>query len=174
MPLEGQLWAAAWDGREAEVRRLIAEHADLNERGFLGMSPLHCAAMQGHQTIIVALVEAGADTAARDNDGCTPMDLAHPDHPMVPDADVAGKNVGRLAAERWQRNGSNQASAGVPRSNQACTLPCTPMDLAHPDHPMVPDADVAGKNVGRLAAERWQRNGSNQASAGAGAASHAG
>jgi len=55
------LWTAARDGRTAEVRQLLAEEADIEERGGPHQtSPLHEAASHDHTAIVRVLFEHGA------------------------------------------------------------------------------------------------------------------
>lgn len=71
--------AAVDFGHHDLVRRLLAEGADVNGRGNgpAAETPLHSAAWNGDLTMARLLVEAGADTGARDrqHDG-TPLDWA--------------------------------------------------------------------------------------------------
>jgi len=57
----------------------LATGADPNVRAGLGWTPLHVAAgFSEHPAVIEALVAAGADLEARDEDGSIPWDLAKP------------------------------------------------------------------------------------------------
>jgi ankyrin repeat protein len=57
------LHEAAWNGDVAEMRRLVAAGADVEEqRGVFGRRPLHVAAHNGHvETMRVLVEELGAD-----------------------------------------------------------------------------------------------------------------
>ena len=58
------LWAAARDGRSEEVRQLLAEDVDVEERGGSAkFTPLHIAAFQGRNTVLL-LLDHGADISA--------------------------------------------------------------------------------------------------------------
>ena len=47
------------------VRLLLAAGSDPSAQDDRGMSALHCAAMQGRESVATALLEAKADTGAR-------------------------------------------------------------------------------------------------------------
>jgi ankyrin repeat protein len=67
------LWAAS-AGSQLAVRALVAEGASAASQDRDGLSGLHCAASRGHADTLVCLVqECGADPAARDSNGCTPL-----------------------------------------------------------------------------------------------------
>jgi ankyrin repeat protein len=66
---------AALDGDVSEVRRLVAEGADVNEQTD-GHSPVHLAAYYGHVEVVATLAELGADVDARDDCGLRPLHLA--------------------------------------------------------------------------------------------------
>jgi len=56
---------------------LIAHGADVNARGPGGRTAAHFAAERNTAaTTLAVLVESGADLAARDEDGHTPLDIA--------------------------------------------------------------------------------------------------
>ncbi|KAJ1466454.1 ankyrin repeat-containing domain protein [Baffinella frigidus] len=68
------LWTAASQGRLAEVRKLVADGAALEEKGGLReTSPLHAAASQGHRPVVLLLLESGAEVSAKDSGGWTPL-----------------------------------------------------------------------------------------------------
>lgn len=72
------LYGAAISGAIDDVKRLIAEGADVNIRNRAGGTPLHLAAQRGrapHREVAELLIRAGADVNARDNDGKTPLAL---------------------------------------------------------------------------------------------------
>jgi ankyrin repeat protein len=62
------LLAAAAGGDAAEIRKLIADGDDLAVRDIRGRTPLHVAAHGGHHQAMRALVAAGADPNALEND----------------------------------------------------------------------------------------------------------
>ena len=64
--METNLHEAAINDDVAEVRRLVAAGADVDEqRGEFGMRPLHWAAEVGQVEVMGVLVELGADKDAR-------------------------------------------------------------------------------------------------------------
>jgi ankyrin repeat protein len=66
---------AAVQGDAAQIRKLIAQGADVNARDKDGLTPLMRAAREGRTEIARALVEAGADMNVRDcaSAGWTPL-----------------------------------------------------------------------------------------------------
>jgi len=74
------LWRAAARGRTAEVRRLLVEGADIEEKGgrrMLECTPLRIAAEEGREEVVIILLEHGADVSAKANainyGGATPL-----------------------------------------------------------------------------------------------------
>jgi ankyrin repeat protein len=67
-------------GQVARVKELLATDKSLiNARDKDGSTPLHCAVWKGHEQVVVALLEAGADVNAHnENDhwGTTPLHAA--------------------------------------------------------------------------------------------------
>ena len=59
-----------------DVTRCLQLGADLEARGENGLNPLHWAAMVGCDEVVMALLEAGANPAARDKDYKLPADYA--------------------------------------------------------------------------------------------------
>jgi len=55
------LFAAAWDGHEAIVRRLISAGAEVERGSSIGLTPLMAAAATNRYGCAAALLEAGAD-----------------------------------------------------------------------------------------------------------------
>src|SRR4051794_7325728 len=68
-----------------EIADLLIEHsADVNHRGFKGVTPLMQAAMAGRADLVQRLLRAGADVNAAADNGFTPLhDAAVADHPQV-------------------------------------------------------------------------------------------
>jgi ankyrin repeat protein len=62
------LLAAAARGDAAEIKRLAATGADVNVRDGYGRTPLHVATFRKNRDAITALVRAGADINAKEND----------------------------------------------------------------------------------------------------------
>jgi ankyrin repeat protein len=67
---------AAMQRKNAEVRRLVQENADVNLRQADGATALHWAAYYGDAGLALLLLEAGADASAANREGSTPMWLA--------------------------------------------------------------------------------------------------
>jgi hypothetical protein len=61
----------------AEVRQLLAEEVDIEERGGpRATTPLLAASVNGQAEVVMLLLEHGADASAKDNDGWTTMHAA--------------------------------------------------------------------------------------------------
>jgi|Transcript_21792 ankyrin repeat protein len=68
------LWTAASLGQVEKARQLLAEGADVDEKGGPKEStPLHEAADDGCQEMVRLLLERGADVSVKNNDGETPL-----------------------------------------------------------------------------------------------------
>jgi ankyrin repeat protein len=63
-------------GQQADVELLLAEGAEVNSPGEMGLTPLHYAAMEGRDELAQLLLKHGANRNARDMDGLTPADWA--------------------------------------------------------------------------------------------------
>ena len=63
----GGLHAAAAQGNEGEVGRLLGTGTDANARDPNGRTPLHVAAFQGHPAVARVLIQAGADPSLLDH-----------------------------------------------------------------------------------------------------------
>ena len=72
------LFNAAQNGPASEVKAALAAGADLGAHDkYNGNTPLHWAVLwSDNPSVIVALIEGGADPGARDNAGFTPFDYA--------------------------------------------------------------------------------------------------
>jgi hypothetical protein len=71
------LQQAAGNGNVAEMRRLVANGRNVNERDADGDTALHVAAVYGHvEAMRVLVVELGADKDAKDAAGGTPLHFA--------------------------------------------------------------------------------------------------
>ena len=71
-----KLMAAAEAGEVAQVRKLIAQGANVNTQNDAGWTPLHMAARFCHEAVVTALLVAGANKEFRDRQGRTAADLA--------------------------------------------------------------------------------------------------
>ncbi|KAJ1471903.1 ankyrin repeat-containing domain protein [Baffinella frigidus] len=68
------LWTASKTGRAEEVRRLLVDGPDVEERrGVPKTTPLVAAAFRGHTPVVNLLLEHGADCLAKDTYGYTPL-----------------------------------------------------------------------------------------------------
>ena len=77
LPPDPALWTAALIGETEEVRLLLVAGADTEEKGGRSAgSALHSASMNGHDDMILLLLEHGADVSARDIYGETPLHRA--------------------------------------------------------------------------------------------------
>jgi hypothetical protein len=62
------------------VKESVGHHkSQLRQVDFDGNTPLHIAAMLGSREMVEALLDAGADPAAKNKDGETPLDVAQRD-----------------------------------------------------------------------------------------------
>ena len=73
---EAPIHIAAWKGSVTDLRWLLDNGADSEQRGAHQMTPLHYAYVGGKQENIAALLEAGADRAARTEMGLLPAEGA--------------------------------------------------------------------------------------------------
>ena len=68
---------AAWTGDLGQIQHLIAQGIPLDTADAQsGDTPLHFAVMFGHTHVAVALLDAGADLQARNQDDATPLHMA--------------------------------------------------------------------------------------------------
>ncbi len=71
------LCVAASLGLKDLIDRLVTDNANLNIRGFYGLSILHCACFGGHVLLVQSLIsEYGMDLSVKDNDGCSVLHYA--------------------------------------------------------------------------------------------------
>jgi len=64
-------------GLHAFLKVLVVEHKhDVDSRGFDNSTPLHMAALRGHEEVTRVLLDGGADVTAQDEDGRTPLHAA--------------------------------------------------------------------------------------------------
>ena len=77
LPPEAQLRVAIKTSDTGLLRRVLAAHPGLlNSADEQGRTPLHLAAEWQDLAIVAALVDLGADVAARDHGGYTPHETA--------------------------------------------------------------------------------------------------
>ena len=81
------------------VDYLIAKKADVNARGYLGASPLHCAAHNGQVAALKALLAASASIDARDDAGFSPLQDAVMNGQMEAAAVLLDKGADPVAVE---------------------------------------------------------------------------
>ena len=70
---QSELKAAIYWRLNDDLKRLISEGADINEKNSQGESPLYIAAWTGNLTALEILIDAGADVNIRDIYGDTPL-----------------------------------------------------------------------------------------------------
>lgn len=103
-PSEKAILKAAKSGDVDQLIELLAsEPALIDARDTDGSTPLHCASWKGHVAVVQALLQAGADLhAVNQNDhwGDTPLHAAaHGNQKAVAEALIAaGADVSRLSA----------------------------------------------------------------------------
>ena len=97
-----RLWQAVYHGHAAAARDLAVRGADVNYRHPVnrGSTPLYVAAAMGHDAIVRALLDAGADKTSAKNDGATPPHRG-------PNRDGGGARICR----RWRRQDLAMAAA---------------------------------------------------------------
>ena len=71
-----ELIAAAENGNVSEVKRLVAQGADVNVQADDGVRPLHEAAEEGHVEVVATLLQLGADVNVQTTDGWRPLHSA--------------------------------------------------------------------------------------------------
>ncbi|MBD0369478.1 MAG: ankyrin repeat domain-containing protein [Pyrinomonadaceae bacterium] len=70
------LMEAVYEGNTVEVKALIDEGVNVNEKDASGRTALMIAANRGHTYVVQLLLESGADANARDNQGMTAIEAA--------------------------------------------------------------------------------------------------
>ncbi|KAM1601417.1 hypothetical protein ACFXTN_023741 [Malus domestica] len=65
--------SAAYHGDLFQLKGLIRTGADPNKADYDGRSPLHLAALKGHEDITLFLIQEGVDINIKDNFGSTPL-----------------------------------------------------------------------------------------------------
>jgi ankyrin repeat protein len=89
---------AAESGNIEAVKHHIAAGADVNAKGFKGMTPLHYAAYKGRKEIAELLIANGADVNTKDEEERTPLDFAiNKNHTEI--ADLLRKHGGKTGEE---------------------------------------------------------------------------
>lgn len=72
----GPLHDAVREGNLEQVRELIGQGADIDDRGRNGETPLIQAILEGHADVAELLIEQGADVMVRNERGLTPLHAA--------------------------------------------------------------------------------------------------
>jgi len=86
-----QLVSAIFANDASKIKILREEGVDVNECGFFNIPPLLRAAVYGKSEALMALLECGADRAARDKQGRTALELAQKyNHPKI--VEILSKN----------------------------------------------------------------------------------
>ena len=70
------LWTKSADGQTEEVRQLLAEGRDIEERGPEETSALHIGVLHKLHAVVLLLMEHGADVSATSRSGRTPLHYA--------------------------------------------------------------------------------------------------
>ncbi|KAJ1482796.1 ankyrin repeat-containing domain protein, partial [Baffinella frigidus] len=97
--LRPALWRASLNGHTEEVRRLLAEGADIEGKGGEDeCTPLLAAAQTGNDELVLLLLEKGANVSARDNNGWN--SLLHAAHIGREGAVRALLNYGAVVSEK--------------------------------------------------------------------------
>jgi ankyrin repeat protein len=99
--------AAASEGDIEAVKKHLANGADVNAKGWNGLTTLQWAASSGHTEIVEPLIAAGADVNAKVKRGFTPLDLAE----MVlgydsPEAKAAKKESADILRKHGGKSGA--------------------------------------------------------------------
>jgi ankyrin repeat protein len=71
------LHLAAFRGSTTDVETFIAQGADINAVGDMGLTPLHYAVLGGHSDTVALLMEHGAQQDMHNEFGETPLQMAH-------------------------------------------------------------------------------------------------
>lgn len=79
-----QLVSAILTNDASKIKSLGEQGVDVNACGFFNIPPLLRAAVYGKSEALIALLECGADRAARDKQGRTALELAQKyNHPRI-------------------------------------------------------------------------------------------
>lgn len=86
-----QLVSAIFANDSSKIKSLGEQGVDVNESGFFNIPPLLRAAVYGKSEALIALLECGADKAAKDKQGRTALELAQKyNHPRI--IEILSKN----------------------------------------------------------------------------------
>ncbi len=74
--MKHSIFELAENGRNDELKQMIKEGVDINQKDDFGYTPLHIAIVNGHEDTALLLLENGADGAVQDKNGFTPLHYA--------------------------------------------------------------------------------------------------
>lgn len=121
--LMSALLYAAYAGNKNIVTLLIKNGADVNQRGFLGRSPLMLAIFEGHNEVVEILLDSNASTTLTDHQGWTALGWAqHLAHDDIADTLRDWPKIKKQKEEKaLQQEVHNQNAAAVASAEDSLT-----------------------------------------------------